>query len=83
MIYQIFNETILFNASQENKKKLLFGLADIPAVSKVSKTVPIFLVHAACVACKRQLVNVHPKVLVTELDWDMHHLVDTLHPGGS
>ena len=57
--------------------KLLFGLVYIPAVSKA---VPIFLVHSACVASKRQLVNVHPKVLVTELDWDMRHLVDSLHP---
>ena len=53
------------------------------AVSKVSKAVPIFLVHSPCVASKRQLVDVHPKVLVTELDWDMRHLVDSLHRGGS
>ena len=68
---------------KKRKMKLLFGLVDVPAVSKVSKSVSIFLVHSPCVASKRQLVNVHPKVLVTELDWDMHHLVDTLHPGGS
>ena len=69
--------------AKKTKTKLLFGLVDIPAVSKVSKAVPISLVHSACVASKRQLVNVHPKVLVTELDWDMRHLVDSLHPGGS
>ena len=67
--------------AKRTKAKLLFGLADIPAVSKVSKAAPIFLVHSACcVASKRQLVNVHPKVLVTELDWDMRHLVDSLPP---
>ena len=66
--------------AKKTKTKLVFGLVETPAVSKVSKAVPIFLVHSACVASKRQLVNVHPKVLVTELDWDMRHLVDTLHP---